>query len=105
MARDTNARMVLVTCGSRQEARRMAKAVVGARLAACVNVVSVPLESVYRWKGKVATAKVLLLVMKTTTGRLPRLEKEVKRLHSYEVTAFLVFGVAGGGESHLPQRF
>ena len=101
MARETNARMVLVTCGSRQEARRMAKEIVGARLAACVNVVSVPLESVYRWKGKVATAKEFLLMMKTTTGRLPLLEKEVKRLHSYEVPEFLVFGVAGGSKAYL----
>ena len=101
MARETKSRIVLVTCGSRQQGRRIAKAVIGARLAACVNIVTAPVESVYRWKGKVATAKEFLLVMKTTTSALPQLEKEVKRLHDYEVPEFLALGVAGGSRAYL----
>lgn len=105
MARDTNARIVLVTCGSRQEARKIANAVVTAKLAACVNVVSNPMESVYRWKGKVETAKEFLLMMKTTAGKLPKLQKEVKRLHSYDVPEFLVLPVADGSKAYLDWLF
>jgi len=101
MVRETNAKIVLVTCGSRQEARRIASAVVGARMAACVNVMSTPVESVYRWEGKVESAKEFLLVIKTTAGRLPKLEKEVVRLHSYDVPEFLVLNVAGGSNAYL----
>jgi periplasmic divalent cation tolerance protein len=101
MAREKNARIVLVTCGSRQEARRIAKAIVGAKLAACVNVVSAPVESIYRWKGKVETAKEILLVIKTTAQRLDELQKAVNRLHSYDVPEFLVIGVAGGSKAYL----
>jgi len=42
-----------------------------------------------------------LLVMKTTAQRLPALEKEVKRLHSYDVPEFLVLTVAGGSREYL----
>ena len=101
MARETKARIVLVTCGSRQEAHKIARAVVNAKLAACVNVVSAPVESVYRWKGKVETAKEFLLLMKTTLSRLGALEEEVKRLHSYDLAEFLVVVVAAGSESYL----
>jgi periplasmic divalent cation tolerance protein len=101
MARKMNARIVLVTCASRQEARKIAKAVVGAKLAACVNVFSAPVESVYRWKGKVEMAKEVMLVMKTTDRRLDALQREVVRLHSYDVPEFLVLPVAGGSQVYL----
>ncbi|HKF26155.1 MAG TPA: divalent-cation tolerance protein CutA [Candidatus Acidoferrum sp.] len=101
MARKTGARIVLVTCGSREEARRVARFAVQARLAACVNLVSAPLESIYRWKGKVETAKEFLLVMKSSKGKLARLEREVKRIHSYELPEFLVLEITGGSEAYL----
>ena len=53
MAKGTSARIVLVTCGSLAEGQKIARAVVSKRLAACVNLVSAPVESTYRWKGKV----------------------------------------------------
>jgi periplasmic divalent cation tolerance protein len=101
MAQTSKPRIVLVTCGSRREARKIAQAVVGARLAACVNVISAPVESIYRWKGKVEAAKEFLLVIKTTVKRLDALQNEVVRLHSYEVPEFLVLGVAGGSALYL----
>ena len=101
MVRATEARVVLVTCGSLAEARKISKAMVETRLAACVNVISVPVESVYRWKAKVENAKEFLLVIKTTALRLKDLEKEIAKLHSYEVPEFLVLGVEGGSKKYL----
>jgi periplasmic divalent cation tolerance protein len=94
-------RVVLVTCGSLKEARRIATGVVQARLAACVNIGTAPVESVYRWKGKVETAREFLLVIKTTASRLGALEKEVKRLHSYDVPGFVVLEIAAGAKEYL----
>jgi periplasmic divalent cation tolerance protein len=96
-----NAKVVLVTCGSRAEARRIAQAAVAKRLAACVNVATAPVESLYRWKGKVERAREFLLVIKTTAARLRELEEEVARLHGYDVPEFLVIGVAGGSRRYL----
>jgi periplasmic divalent cation tolerance protein len=101
MRRGTDARVVLVTCGTLAEGRKIAKAVVGKRLAACVNLISAPVESIYRWKGTVEDAKEYLLVMKTTARRLESLEKEIERLHRYDVPEFLVLRVEGGSKRYL----
>ena len=101
MVRGTGKRVVLVTCGSMKEARKIARGVVGKRLAACVNIGMAAVESVYWWKGKVETGKEFLLVMKTTASRLGGLEKEVKRLHSYDVPEFVVLEVADGSKEYL----
>jgi periplasmic divalent cation tolerance protein len=101
MARKTEARIVLVACGSRTEGRKIAKTVVRKHLAACVNMVFAPVESVYRWKGKVETAKEFLLVIKTTTRKLNALETEVSRLHRYDVPEFLVLSATGGSKKYL----
>jgi periplasmic divalent cation tolerance protein len=94
-------RMVLVTCGSLGEARKIAKGVVEKRFAACVNIVTSRVESIYQWKGKVEKAREFLLVMKTTAKRLAELESEVKRLHSYDVPEFIVLPIAGGSREYL----
>jgi len=97
----TDARVILVTCGSLTEARKIARAVVEKRLAACVNVISAPVESVYRWKEKVEKAKEFLLVIKTTGRRVEALQQEIARLHSYEVPEFLVLDLGGGSKKYL----
>ena len=79
MKKNTGNYVVLVTCGIRAEARKIARLVVAARLAACVNVLSAPVESIYRWKGKVETAKEFLLVMKTTHARFPALRDAITK--------------------------
>src|SRR5215470_18957438 len=94
-------RVVLVTCGSLKEARHIACQVVVRRLAACVNVVRSPVESFYTWKGKLESAREHLLVMKTTAKRLSKLEREVKRLHGYDVPEFIAVPVVAGSESYL----
>jgi periplasmic divalent cation tolerance protein len=101
MARSTGKRVVLVTCGSLKEARKIARGVVEKRLAACVNIGTAAVESVYWWKGKVETGREFLLVMKTTAARLKALEKEVKKLHSYDVPEFVVLEIAGGSTEYL----
>lgn len=93
--------VVLVTCASRREARRIARSVVALRLAACVNVVDAPVRSLYRWKGKMEESREILLVMKSSRARLPALEAEVKRLHSYEVPEFIALPIVAGSEKYL----
>jgi periplasmic divalent cation tolerance protein len=94
-------RIVLVTCGSIIEARRIATAVVRKRLAACVNIVLGPVQSIYRWKGKVQSAREVLMVIKTSAKRLKELEREVKRLHSYDVPEFIVVPISAGSREYL----
>ena len=93
--------IILVTCGTLREARRIARAVVEAKVAACVNVVLNPVESIYRWKGKVEVSREYLLVMKSTAKRLPELERMVQSMHSYDVPEFLVLPVVSGSHEYL----
>jgi len=93
-------RIVLVTCGSIAEARKIGRNVVEKKLAACANIVP-GVESIYRWKGKVERAREVLVVIKTTANRLPELEREVKRLHSYDVPEFIVLSIVAGSSKYL----
>jgi len=93
-------RIVLVTCGSIAEARKIGRNVVEKKLAGCANIVP-SVESIYRWKGKVERAREVLVVIKTTANRLPELEREVKRLHSYHVPEFIVLPIIAGSRKYL----
>jgi periplasmic divalent cation tolerance protein len=97
---DARCRIVLVTCASVTEARRIAQYVVEHKLAACANILP-GVNSIYRWKKRVERAKEVLLLLKTTAARLGQLEKEVKRLHSYEVPEFVVVSIAAGSREYL----
>ncbi len=94
-------RIVLVTCGSMGEARRIGKTVVEKKLAACATFLRGGVESVYRWKGKVERAREVLVMMKTTARRLKELEREVKRMHSYDVPEFIVLPIIEGSREYL----
>lgn len=100
MKRNQN-HIVLVSCGKLSEARRIAHSAVEARLAACVNIVLSPAESIYRWKGKIEVSREYLLVMKSIAKRLPALERLVLRLHSYDVPEFVVLPVVAGSRAYL----
>ena len=94
-------RVVLVTCPSLALARKIARAVVEQRVAACVNVVRSPVESFYTWKGKVESAREHLLLIKTTAQRLSPLEREVKRLHPYDLPEFIAVPITEGSPEYL----
>ncbi len=93
-------RIVLVTCASIAEARRVGRSAVEKKLAACANIVN-GVESIYRWKGRVERAREVLVVMKTTVRRLRELEREVNRVHSYDVPEFIVLPIVAGSREYL----
>ncbi len=92
--------IVLVTCASITEARRIARNAVEKQLATCANIVP-GVESIYGWKGKVERAREVLVLMKTTAGSVPELEREVKRMHSYDVPEFIVLPIVAGSREYL----
>jgi periplasmic divalent cation tolerance protein len=93
--------VVLVTCSTAAEAQRIARAVVNARLAACVNILPGVVQSIYRWKGKVESARERLLLIKTSRNRLAKLQSAVERLHSYDVPEFIAIPIAAGSPAYL----
>jgi periplasmic divalent cation tolerance protein len=100
-AKAKDKRIVLVTCPTLAMARKIARAVVQKHLAACVNVVRSPVESFYTWKGRLESTREHLLIIKTTTKRLAELEREVLRLHTYEVPEFVALPITEGSAECL----
>jgi len=92
--------VVLVTCGSEEEALKIANALVEEHLAACVNLVS-PIRSIYRWEGKIWDEKEWLLIIKTQKQRFEVLEKKVKSLHSYSVPEVISLPIGEGSSPYL----
>ena len=97
----TDKRVVLVTCGSAREAAEIGKAMVEAGLAACANVVTVPVMSIYRWKGKVEKASERMMILKTTRRKFPELKRAIAKLHSYDVPEIIALPIADGLEAYL----
>jgi periplasmic divalent cation tolerance protein len=85
--------VVLLTAGSQEEASRLAEMLVGAHLAACVQIMP-QMESVYRWKGEVHRAPEFLLLAKTTAACFDELEREVRALHTYDAPEIVAVPVA-----------
>lgn len=84
--------VVLMTAGSQEEASRLAEMLVGAHLAACVQILP-QMESVYRWKGEVHRAPEFLLLAKTTAACFDELEREVRALHTYDTPEIIAVPV------------
>lgn len=96
----TDKKIILSTIGSRQEAQKMARALVEGKLAACVNLVG-PIESIYRWQGKVESSEEFLLVIKTTAAAAERARELIRTLHSYEVPECVQLSIEDGLPEYL----
>jgi len=95
-----NARIVLTTAGSSEEARQIAQELVELRLAACVNVVP-QIESFYRWEEKVERATEWLLVIKTTAEAFERVRDTIRQLHSYDLPECVMLEISDGSSQYL----
>jgi periplasmic divalent cation tolerance protein len=94
------AAVVLVTVSTREEGEHLAATLVAERLAACVNIVG-PIRSIYRWEGHVQDEQEFLLIIKTVTTVLARLEKRIRALHSYQTPEIIALPVTAGSEAYL----
>lgn len=92
--------LALTTCPDEASAQAIAAALVQERLAACVNRVG-GLRSTYFWDARLQDESEILLIIKTTAGRLGDLQAWLAALHPYELPELLTIAVAGGNERYL----
>jgi periplasmic divalent cation tolerance protein len=97
---DTDAIVVFITTSNGEEATRLADMLVGAHLAACVQILP-EMESVYRWQGKIERQSEILLLVKTTRAKFADLEREVRALHSYDTPEIVAIPIISGSASYL----
>jgi periplasmic divalent cation tolerance protein len=90
---------IVTTTSSAEEARRIATALVERRLAACVQIVG-PVESVYRWQGKIETANEWQCLIKTRQSKYSAVEAAIRELHSYDVPEILAFPISDASPAY-----
>jgi periplasmic divalent cation tolerance protein len=78
----------------------IAKALVTLKLAACVNIIG-GATSCYRWEGKLQKDSEALLMVKTRTKLVPRVQEAIEDIHPYELPEMIVLPIAGGSERYL----
>lgn len=92
-------RVVLCTFPNAEKAREVGAALVGKKLAACMNLVPT-IESIYRWEGKVQNEPEALAIFKTAADTYPEFERELMRLHPYNVAEIIALEPAVVAEGY-----
>jgi periplasmic divalent cation tolerance protein len=91
---------VVTTTASREDAERIARALIDERLAACVQVAG-PITSTYRWQGAIETSQEWLCLIKSRQDLYAEVEAAIRRLHPYEVPEILALPVVAGNPAYL----
>jgi periplasmic divalent cation tolerance protein len=91
---------ISTTAGTREVAERIAVELVDRRLAACVHVGG-PIQSTYRWQGKVESAEEWTCVAKTSREQIAAIQELLKSLHPYEVPELVAMPIVGGSDAYL----
>lgn len=91
---------VTTTTETKADAERIARSLVEARLAACVQIVG-PIQSIYRWKGRVVTSGEWLCLIKSREDRYGAIEEAIRSLHPYETPEIIAVSVVAGSRDYL----
>ncbi len=93
-------RMLYITAGSRDEAKKIGRVLVEERLAACANIID-GMESIYWWQDKLAEDREAILIVKTRADFVARVTERVKTLHSYSVPCVVALPILDGNPAYL----
>ncbi len=95
-----NAVLVLVTCSSVKEADKIVDALLGKKLISCASILP-GVKSKFRWKGNIEKAEEIIIMAKTRAPKFAALDKEVRRVHSYEVPEVIALPIIAGSDKYL----
>lgn len=91
---------ISTTTDSKEQAQKIAKYLVEKKLAACVQI-NGPIESIYRWKGKVENAQEWLCLIKTREDCFSKVEAAIKKIHPYETPEIIAVPIVKGSKEYL----
>jgi periplasmic divalent cation tolerance protein len=92
--------LVLTHLPDREQALAMARSLVTARLAACVNI-GTAVESMYHWQGEIETGHEVPLLIKTRAALLRPLEAAILARHPYELPEIIAVPITDGLDRYL----
>lgn len=96
----SDAIVVFTTVSNEDEAVKLVRTLLERRLIACGTLVP-GARSLYRWQGKIADEKEVLLLLKTRSARVEALQEAFRELHPYKVPELLAMAVDTGLEKYL----
>jgi periplasmic divalent cation tolerance protein len=91
--------VTVTTTKTKQEAKRIAAAMLEAKLAACVQLM--PIESHYIWKGEVTDSSEILLLIKTRKNLFSDIQTLISKIHSYETPELIQLDIGAGLPEYL----
>ncbi len=97
---NTDEIVIFITAPNENEAAKIARSLVEARLAACVNIIK-NIRSIYTWQGNVEDDAETLMIVKTQKSLFDALSAKVKEIHSYEVPEIIALPIIEGAEDYL----
>ncbi len=92
--------VIYITTGSVNEAKKIGRALVEEKLAACSNIIF-PIRSIYSWQEKICDDKEALMVLKTRKKLFNQIVKRVEKLHSYDVPEIIAMPIIEGSSKYL----
>lgn len=92
--------LVMTNLPDAESARSLARILVEARLAACVNIMP-GVESVYRWQNQIETSSEVTLMIKTTSQAYPQLETALRSAHPYDMPEIIALPLTAGYAPYL----
>ena len=92
--------LIMVTCASKEEAHKISGQLLRKRLVACASILP-KIESKFWWKGKLDSAREILVTMKTVRSNFKKIEALIKSLHSYEVPEIIAVPIVAGSRDYL----
>lgn len=91
--------LILTTTDKKSVANKISKALLDQKLIACASII--PMESSYWWKGKIVNAKEFQMVLKTKAANYQKIEKVIKKLHTYDLPEIISLNVDKAGKDYL----
>jgi periplasmic divalent cation tolerance protein len=99
MAEDDKLVLIYTTFGDMEDAKRVGRELVAAKLAGCVNILP-GMVSIFEWEGALGEASEVVMIIKTRASLMQEAMAEAARLHPYEVPALLVLPVQEAGRPY-----
>ena len=91
--------LILTTTDKKTVAQKITKALLDQKLIACASIL--PMESSYWWKGKIVNAKEFQLILKTKAENFNKIEKVIKKLHTYDLPEIISIDIQKAGKDYI----
>jgi periplasmic divalent cation tolerance protein len=92
--------IVFVTCPNDKKAEKIANVLLKKKLVACVNITP-KIKSLYWWENKIEKSNEVLMIIKTKSKLFKKVEKEIKKIHPYEVPEIISIKIEKGLKKYL----